>query len=417
MSIHCHTFDNGLQLIAEPMSWLESVAFTFLVPAGAVYDPPARAGLSNMTCELALRGCGGRDSRQFVEALESLGVESGESVGVSHTTYRGATLAKNLAPALAIYADLLRDAAIPEDELELARDVAVQELCSIEDEPAQRMMIELRRGHYPDPWGRPHQGDSAGLQAITIDDVRQHYAANYRPRGAILGVAGRFDWDELLSTIEEHLADWSPTDQVEPDEGQLQIARQHIDHESNQTHIGIAYPSVPYDHDDYFQAWGAVGVLSDGSSSRLFTEVREKRGLCYSVSASTRSLRRHGSVFCYAGTTADRAQETVDVMLDELQKLGDGIDAVELSRLKARMKSSLIMAQESSSARSGALARDWYYLNRARPLEEIGTKVDELTPDSINAYLANNRPSEFSLVTLGSKPLELPVGISQASAG
>ncbi|MDH3718306.1 MAG: insulinase family protein, partial [Planctomycetota bacterium] len=191
MPIHSHTFDNGLTLVAEPMMWLESVAFTFLVPVGAAYDVPDRSGLSNLTCELALRGCGGRDSRQFIEALEELGIEGGESVGVSHTSLRGATLARNLAPALAVYADLLRDATLPEDELEQGRHVAVQELRSVEDEPAHKVMMELRRSHYPDPWGRPHQGDMPGLEAITIDDIRKQYASGYRPNGTILGVAGR----------------------------------------------------------------------------------------------------------------------------------------------------------------------------------------------------------------------------------
>ncbi|MDH3719804.1 MAG: insulinase family protein, partial [Planctomycetota bacterium] len=270
----------------------------------------------------------------------------------------------------------------------------------------------LRRSHYPDPWGRPHQGDMPGLEAITIDDIRKQYASGYRPNGTILGVAGRFDWDTLLQAVERLLGDWPATEQREPETGQLETVQRHLDHDSNQTQIGVAFPSVPYSHPDYFQAWGAVGVLSDGSSSRLFSEVREKRGLCYAVSASTRSLKQLGSVFGYAGTTAERAQQTLDVMLQEMQKLGDGIEAVELNRLKARMKSSLIMAQESSASRSGAIARDWYYLDRVRTLDEVGRKVDELTPDSINAYLAENRPSSFTVVTLGSHPLEMPRGIS-----
>ena len=125
-------------------------------------------------------------------------------------------------------------------------------------------------------------------------------------------------------------------------------------HESNQTQIGIAFDSVPYRHPDYFQAWGAVGVLSGGMSSRLFTEVREKRGLCYSVYATMHTLRDRGSVLCYAGTSAERAQETLDVTLGELVRLAEGIEADELARLKARIKSSLIMQQESSSSRSPA---------------------------------------------------------------
>ena len=153
----------------------------------------------------------------------------------------------------------------------------------------------------------------------------------------------------------------------------------HVAYDSKQTQIGIAYGSVPYRHADYFQAWGAVGVLSGGMSARLFTEVREKRGLCYTVHASYHTLLDRGAVFCYAGTSAERAQETLDVTMGELVRLRAGIEEHELARLKARIKSALIMQQESSSARSSSLARDWYHLGRARTLDEVGRLIDELT--------------------------------------
>ena len=187
---------------------------------------------------------------------------------------------------------------------------------------------------------------------------------------------------------------------------------EHLPYDSSQTQIGIAYPSVPYRDPDYFQAWGAVGALSGGSSSRLFTEVRERRGLCYSVHASYSTLRDRGGVFCYAGTSVDRAQETLDVILAELARLAKGIAEDEPDRLKARIKSTLIMQQESSAARSTNIARDWYHLGRARTLEELERLVDRLTSRSINAYLAEHPPGDFTVVTLGSRPLEAPVGIS-----
>ena len=412
MPIHRHIYDNGLVLVAEPMSWLESVSFAFLVPVGAAYDPSDRAGLTNLTCEMALRGCGDRDSRKFIEDLEELGIESGESVSVSHSTYRGATLSDNLFDALSIYADLLRRPLFPEDQLDQGRQVALQELRSIDDELAQKVMLELRRCHYPDPWGRPFQGDVAGLSAITDADIRDQHAAGYRPNGTVVGVAGRFDWQRLKDHVGELLGDWLLGEWTEPEIGPLQVRHGHFKHDSNQTQIAVAYPSVSYGHEDYFRAWGAVGVLSDGSSSRLFTEVREKRGLCYAISASPRSLKTCGSVFCYAGTSADRAQQTLDVMLAELARLADGIEPIELDRLKARMKSTLIMAQESSMARAGAIARDWYYLEDVRTLDEVGALVDALTPASINAYLAEHPPADFTVVTLGPSPLEVPVGVS-----
>ena len=146
-------------------------------------------------------------------------------------------------------------------------------------------------------------------------------------------------------------------------------------------------------------------------SSRLFTEVREKRGLCYSVYASYHaSLRDRASVLCYVGT--ERPQEALEVMLAELDRLAAGVEPEELQRLKARIKSGLIMQQESSSSRSATLARDWFHLGRARTLAEVGALVDALDCQSINTYLAEHPPADFTIITLGPKPLEVPVGVS-----
>jgi predicted Zn-dependent peptidase len=398
-------------LVGEPTQSLESAAFTFLLPAGCSHDPSNRAGLASLTAEMMLRGAGPRDSRTWVADLENLGVERGESVGVAQATFSGATLRDNLPAALVLFADLIRRPHLPADQLEAGRNTCLQELRSIDDEPSQKLMIELRRRRYPDPWGRSSHGEEGPLRSATVEDVREFHARHYRPGGSILAVAGNFDWPRLCEHIEQLFGDWPVANIAEPRGVNGKPAGNHIPFQSSQSHVGIAYPTIPYKHPDYFQAWAAVGVLSSGSSSRLFTEVREKRGLCYTVYASLHTQRDRACVLCYAGTTAERAQETLDVTVSELLRLGDGIQQSELQRLKARIKSSLIMQQESTSARSGALARDWYHLSRARSLEEIGQLVDELSADTINAFLSANPPRDLLVVTLGPQPLETPIGI------
>lgn len=409
--IFSHTYANGLVLVAEPMAWLQSAAFTFLAPAGCVYDPANRVGLSSFACEMALRGAGPRDSRQFILDLDNLGVERSESVSNSHASYCGATLAENLPSALAIYADVLRRPHLPAEQLEAGRLAMLQELRAVEDEPSQKVMIELRRRHYPEPWGRPAQGEQQAVEMTTINDIRPHFERYYRPNGTILGVAGRLDWPRLRDLVGELLGDWSPGQPEAIVETTPAGRYTHVPYDSQQTQIGIAYDSVPYRHPDYFQAWGAVGVLSGGMSARLFTEVRERRGLCYSVYATLHTLLHRAAVYCYAGTGAERAQQTLDVTLAELSRLGQGIEEHEIERLKARIKSALIMQQESSSARSSSLARDWYHLGRARTLDEVGRLIDGLSSASINAYLAAHPPAGFTVVTLGSCALEAPHGV------
>ncbi len=407
-----HTFPSGLVLVAEPSDVLQSAAFTFLVPAGCAFDPQGAGGLSGFACEMVLRGAGERDSRQFILDLDNLGLERNESVSSAHTSFSGATVAENLFDALAIYADVLCRPHLPEDQLESGRLVMLQELRAVEDEPAQKAMIELRRRHYPHPWGQPSQGDQEAVESITHSQVRTQFETRYRPNGTILGVAGRFDWERLKEEVGRLLGDWQPRE-VEPVvEKSLSSPYEHLQYESSQTQIGVAYPSVPYRDPDYLKAWGAAGVLGSGSSARLFTEVRERRGLCYAVYASYHTLRDRGGVFCYAGTSTERAQETLDVTLAELNRLADGIEEHELTRLKARIKSALIMQQESSSSRSASVARDWYHLGKARTLEEVERLIDELTCQSINAYLSEHPPADFTTVTLGAGKLEVNLGVS-----
>lgn len=410
--IHVHELANGLVLLAENMDWLESVSFCLLLPAGCVLDPSDRLGLSNFVCEMVQRGCGKRDSRQFIEELDGLGVERSCGVSSSHTTYGAAMPYERLPAALAIYADLVRRPHLPVPQFEEGRQVCLQELRAIEDDLAQRVMLELRRCQYPSPWGRPSTGDLAGVMAAQPDDLRGFFAQHYQPRGAVLAVAGKFSWPDLRSLTESLFGDWAPQDAPQPVTGVRGETQVHLPHDSAQTQIAVGYDCVPYSHPDYYEARGAVGVLSDGMSSRLFTEVRENRGLAYSVYASCHSLRDRGSVMCYAGTSTELAQQTLDVLLHELRTLGEGIRPEELRRLKARIKSNLIMQQESSSSRAGSIAGDWFHLQSVRTLHEIGQKVDALTCDSINAYLAGNAPRDFTVVTLGSQPLEIPHGIS-----
>jgi predicted Zn-dependent peptidase len=403
-----HQLPNGMVLVGEPSEGFESAAFSLVIPAGCRHDPSARMGLGSFTCEMMLRGAGERDSRALVEDLDALGVERGESVGVSQASYSASTLADNLPEALSIYADLVRRPLLPADQLEAGRQVCLQELRGVEDEPNHKLMNELRLRHYGEPWGRSSIGDKTGILETTYQEIANFHAAQYGPRDTILAVAGSFDWDAMRKLVDQLFGDWqSPSDAAETPAA-APAGNGHVAYDSSQSHVGIAFPSVPYKHEDYFQAWAAVGVLSGGMSSRLFTEVREKRGLCYTVYASLQTQVDRAAVFCYAGTTAERAQETLDVTHAELLRLAEGVTAEELGRLKARIKSALILQQESTSARAGILARDWRHLGRIRPIEEINALIDAVTADTINDYLRKNPPGDFTFVTLGSETLNIP---------
>ena len=385
-------FDNGLVLLGEHMPWLRSSAFSFLLPAGTCFEPHGLDGLAGMTSEMVQRGCGELDSRQFLELLDFYGIERTSAITTTHSSFSCAMPTSVLPQALKLYSDLVRKPHLPADQLDDARALGMQDLRALDDEPSHRCFSELKRFRYPLPFGRISQGTEEGLDAIDIAAVQDFYRVNYKPNGSIMAVAGNFSWDEVCEVIGNELGDWSgaPPQQLPP--LRSTYGSRHVDHGSNQTHLALAYDSASYESPEYYQARALVGVLSDGMSSRLFSEVREKRGLVYSVFATCFSLAGQGSVLCYAGTTTNRAEETLQVLLETIQSLGSGISVDELDRLKNRIKSSLVFEQESSAARSSQIASDWFYLGRVPDREEVCAKVDALTCDTLLEHFQQNLP-------------------------
>lgn len=399
---------NGLTVIVERMPAVQSAAFTLMVPAGSIYDEPHRNGTASILSEMISRGAGDRDTRALSSALENLGVQRSENAGIFHMSFSGATIADKLTETLDIYGDIVLRPQLPAAEFEPARAGVAQTLTAMEDEPRQKMLLELRRRCYDAPYGLPTDGNLDDLRQISHETVTRQYQRCFRPGRAILGIAGNVDGEATIDAVAKVFDEWEtrpdPELAVTPCTGESD----HIEHESAQTHIGIAYRSVPYRHEDYYQAWAAVSLLSGGMSSRLFTEVREKRGLCYAISASLNTLRDEGRVLCYAGTTNERAQETLDVTLAELGRLSEGIEPGELDRCRARAKSALIMQQESTIGRAGSVARDWFHLGRVRNLNEVAAQIDALTPESVLEHVNRYPAADFTVVTLGPKALDLP---------
>jgi predicted Zn-dependent peptidase len=405
--VYHHTFDNGLTLLVEPMPHVRSAALNFLAPAGCVYDPPANPGLGAVLADLLLRGAGKRNSRELMLALDGLGVDHDESVGSLHMRFWGSTLARNIPKALDIYADLLRRPHLPKEELDPVKALAFQDLQSLEDDPKQKALVELRRRHYPPPLGQDRRGTAEGIQSLKIENLRKHYQQHFQPRGSILSIAGNVEWKPLRAQVEKLFGNWKSGSEPDLKLGKPLPKRDHLMKETEQTQIGIAFESVAFGQPYYYAALGAVNVLSGGMSARLFTEVREKRGLCYAVWATYQTFKDRGSILCYAGTTNERAQETLDVTLQELERLKDGIEPDEVARVQAGLKSALIMQEESTSARAGSIASDWYYLGRVRSFDEIQKAINSLTPESIIDYLKTHPPGDYTIVTLGPKALRL----------
>ncbi|MFK7822081.1 MAG: M16 family metallopeptidase [Planctomycetaceae bacterium] len=397
---------NGLTVLVEPMSAVQSAAFTLMIPAGSSQDPTGKNGTASILSEMICRGAGDRDTRTLSSALDNLGVQRSESAGIVHMSFSGATIADKLADVLEIYGDIVLRPTLSEDEFDPSRMSVAQTLTAMEDEPRQKMLVELRRRCFDAPFGLPTDGTLEDLGNISHADIRGHFEQCFRP-DAILGIAGNVEPNEIMDTVESVFGQWTAQEDSPIERVACSRKSEHIKHDSTQTHIGIAYDSVPYSSDEYYNAWAAVSLLSGGMSSRLFTEVREKRGLCYAISASMNTMKDDGRVLCYAGTTNERAQETLDVTLSELRRLSEGIETNELDRCRARAKSSLIMQQESTIGRAGSIARDFYHLGRVQTLTEVSDRVDGLTVDSVLDHVRNHPAKDFTVVTLGPNELDL----------
>jgi len=408
-SVKHHEYPNGLVLVAETMPAVQSAAFGFLLPAGAAYEPDGLGGSASMLSEWITRGAGDLDSRGLLTALDNLGVSHGEGAQTLHTSISAATLGRNLIPALEIYADVIRRPLLDDEEIEPIKALALQNLQGLEDDPGSKVIYELRRRHFPDPWGRPSPGTPEGVRKATPDDLRAFHRAHYRPNGSILAVAGAIDWPALKDSVGRLFGDWEPRPEPAVQVRPIGPARDHILKETQQTQIALAYPTVTVESPDYYRARAMIGILGGYSSARLFTEVREKRGLCYTVYASYEGQKDRAAVLCYAGTSTDRAQETLDVTLAEIDRLGrGGVEAEELDTMRSGLKSSLIMQQESSMSRAGSLASDWFYLRRVRPIDEISDALDALDPASVGDFARENTTEGMTVLTLGPAPLRLP---------
>src|SRR3954469_19090177 len=190
------------------MPAMQSEAMALLVPAGAATDPVDRTGSATVLSDLVLRGAGSRDNRALTAYLDSLGLQRSSSVGIHHSRFGSAALAARVLEALPTYADIVRRPHMPSDGFAAARDLALQALEGIEDEPRQKLMIKLREWHFPAPFGRNTMGDKEQLEKLTIEASKTDWRRRYRARNAILALAGNIEFGQAKDLVEKSFGDW-----------------------------------------------------------------------------------------------------------------------------------------------------------------------------------------------------------------
>lgn len=408
-AIHEHRLDNGLWLLFEPMPWLPTLSASLLLPFGAATDPEGLEGSGTVLHDWIQRGAGALDSRAHSDALEGLGVRRGGSAGREAASLSVSFLAGELAAVIPLMATMVSEPRLDEAEFAPARELAQEELASLADAPTQRLFNALMERFLDGGPGRSPYGTPEGLIALTPASVREDASRRLGPDGAILALAGGADWAHVLDVVGGAFGGWKGEARPLLEPSTRPAGNAHVTADSAQTQIGVAFQAPePGDPDVYAYDLG-LRVLSGSMGARLFTEVREKRGLAYSVGASYRALHGFGYTLGYAGTTPERADETLRVLLAEILRLTEGVEKGEVERARAGMLSSLVMQGESSGARASRLASDALLQGRARTLDEIKGAVEAIDLKTLNSYLAEQPFPEATVVTLGPKPLSQDV--------
>lgn len=407
--IRTHTYDNGLTLVTEPMSGVQSAAIRWLIPAGAVFEDIHNLGTSSVCAEMLMRGAGDLDSKQQADAFDRAGALRDVTNSIRYTQISSSMVGHRIGEAIPLLADMIRRPRIAKDSFAPAQELAAQAVASLADDPQQRAALAARSRHLPAPYNRDTLGTVEGIRSLTHEALCAWWNARATPGGGVVAVAGDVDHDALVEQFGSVNTGWSGDNPQPKADARPARGYAHIDEDSSQVQIMVVHDGPRDDHPDAHIEKLVISVLSGGMSGRLFTEVREKRGLCYAVSSSYRADKDRGVITNYVGTTPERAQESLDVLMGELRRIGSGdVTEKELARAKTGLKSKLVFSGESTSARAGAIAADMLNRGRARTLDEIIDALDSVSLDQLNAYLRRRELGEMTIQTLGPKALSAP---------
>lgn len=404
-----HEYENGLTLITEQVSGVQSLALRCILPAGAVFEDIHNLGASSVCAEMLMRGAGELDSRAQAIAFDRAGALRDVDNAIRFMQLSTTTLGHRVSDALPLLMDMVRRPRMSEDSFAPAQELALLGVASLDDDPQHRAALKARERHLPAPYNRSTFGTKEGIASLTHASLCAWWGGLSNPGGTIITAAGDVDHDQLVSLVGDQITGWSgetvmPCADASPDRGYG-----HLEDDSNQVQIMIVHDGPTTAHQDHPLERLIIAVLSGGMSGRLFTEVREKRGLCYAVSSSYRADKDRGIVSNYVGTTPERAQESLDVLHEELRRINEGnITQEELVRAKTGLKSKLVFAGESTKARSSALAADFFNLGRVRTLEEIVAQLDAVSLGELNEYAKRRDLGTLTIQTLGPSALTPP---------
>jgi predicted Zn-dependent peptidase len=371
------TLESGLRVATETMANVQTASVGVWVDVGARYEAEQVNGVAHMLEHMAFKGTARRSARAIAEAIENVGGQLNAYTSREHTAYYARVLADDLPLAVDLLADILQHSAFDETELARERGVVLQEIGQVQDTPDDLVFDLFQATAFPgQPIGRSILGPAELIAALPRNALVDYMAGHYGPSRMVLAAAGKVEHEQLLDLGGRLFRDL-PTPAVMPAPPARYQGGEHREtRELEQAHLLLGLPAFSYLDDDFYALQVLSTMLGGGMSSRLFQEVRENRGLCYSIFSFASSYADTGLFGIYAGTGEQEVSELVPVVCDEFLKLIDEPGEDELLRARAQLKASLMMALESCFAQSEELARQLLVFGRRIPPDEIIAKVD-----------------------------------------
>ncbi|HWV42231.1 pitrilysin family protein [Pseudorhodoplanes sp.] len=383
MSVEVTRLPSGLTVVTDAMPHLESASLGVWVGAGSRDELGDEHGISHLLEHMAFKGTTQRTARQIAEEIEAVGGDLNAATSIEMTTYYARVLKADVPLALDVLSDILTNPAFDPEELSREQNVIIQEIGAAEDTPDDIVFDHLQRCAFPDQAiGRPVLGTRDSVRSINAGRLRHYLSRNYRGPDMVIAASGSVTHQMIVDEAERLFAGFGAADR-HPREAARFIGGTYVEQQDlEQAHLALAMEGLPQRHPQLFSLQVFTNILGGGMSSRLFQEVREIRGLCYSISAFHMAYSDTGFFGIYAGTDDNDAPELVQVVVDQLERAVNSITPEEVARAKAQMKASLLMALESSSARAEQIARQIMVYGRPLPLPEIVAKIEAVTVES-----------------------------------
>jgi predicted Zn-dependent peptidase len=402
MAITLSKLNNGLTIVTDTMPHLESASVGVWVNAGARNERPFEHGLSHMLEHMAFKGTKTRSARAIAEEIERVGGYLNAYTAREQTAYYARVLKADVALAVDLIADILQNSTFDAAELERERGVIIQEIGQAEDTPDDIIFDHLQAKAYPSqPMGRPILGTIESVSGFGADALRTYMARHYHAPAMTLIASGAVEHAEIVKLAEDKFSGLTTGSPTIADPGVYGGGdfRGHDDLE--QAHVTLAWPGLPLDHPDLFVSQVYSTTLGGGMSSRLFQEVREKRGLCYSIYSFGQSFKDCGLFGVYAGTSGDQAGELLKVVANEMQGMATNTNADEVARAKAQLKAGMLMALESPSSRCEQVSGQLWAFGRLLPMKEIIERLDAIDEGAVRRFAGGVAKGPMSLAAMG----------------